>query len=100
MPCASPHFADEALFATAEPLLAFRDQHHPTARSRVRVAHHFHDHDAATREQHESHHSVEYRKKSARHFIASADDLDRSKRNDSAEQSRSEEHTSELQSPM
>src|ERR1041385_3016941 len=80
---------NEALFAAAKPFHAQRDQHHAVARSRLRVAYHFHDYDAIAREQHEPGDPVQRRTQSANQLRAASDSLDRSERRDQAEQSSS-----------
>src|SRR5437867_7668784 len=83
----SRRFEDETLLAAPSSIVALRDQHHAAARSGVRPADHFHDHDTVAREQHESGDSVERREKSTDQFIADTNDLDRPQRDDQIEQS-------------
>src|SRR5437660_3678844 len=69
---------DETLLTTSLALDFVGDQHHAAARSRIRVAHHFHDHDAASRKQRESCYPVERRGERADQSGAGPDHFDRS----------------------
>src|SRR5438105_3623676 len=69
---------NETLLTTPFALDSLRNQHHAPARSRIRVAHHFHDHDAASREQRESCYPVERRGECADQSGAGPDHFDRS----------------------
>src|SRR5438132_13137083 len=69
---------NETLLTTPLALDSLRDQHHAAARSRIRVAHHFHDYDAASRKQRESCYPVERRGERADQSGAGPDHFDRS----------------------